>query len=126
MRVLSRIHFWLVSFQILISLADLVIANRVALGQALLVLVIGFLGLVTNPLTHRTKLWMLCPLAFFDPGHSCKSLITGRSNIQSMTQESSDVEASGNTDSVVDFDGKKMLVVKAAVVSTKPWRRGKR
>lgn len=28
-------------------------------AQSMLVLAVGFLGLVTNPLTHRTKLWLL-------------------------------------------------------------------
>jgi hypothetical protein len=34
----------------------------VPLGVGLLAVVIGFLGFATNPLTHRTKLWMLFPI----------------------------------------------------------------
>lgn len=37
-------------------------AHRTVMGQSFLILSVGFIGLVTNSLTHRTKLWLLIPI----------------------------------------------------------------
>ncbi len=42
--------------------APALMSHLTLLGGGLLAVIVGFLGLVTNPTTHRTKLWMLIPL----------------------------------------------------------------
>lgn len=41
---------------------ELIGEHLVLIGGSILAVVVGFLGFVTNPLTHRTKLWLLVPL----------------------------------------------------------------
>jgi hypothetical protein len=36
--------------------------HLVLIGGSIIAVIVGFLGFVTNPLTHRTKLWLLVPL----------------------------------------------------------------
>jgi hypothetical protein len=50
-------HIPLPSLEILKGYASLI-------GTGLLAVGVGFLGFVTNPLTHRTKLWTLIPVGF--------------------------------------------------------------
>lgn len=41
------------------TLDSWLVGNFNVIGQSMLILSVGFLGLVTNPSTHRTKLWLL-------------------------------------------------------------------
>jgi len=60
--VLFSVYGGLTWLGILSGLSSSIVSNRTTLGQALLVSTVGFLGLVTNPLTHRTKLWLTIPV----------------------------------------------------------------